>query len=315
MKIVIPGGSGQVGQVLARHFSAAGHEVVILSRRSSSTAGWKTVAWDGKSLGPWRSEFEGAEVVINLAGRSVNCRYGMKNREEMMSSRIDSVRVVGEAIGSAIAPPRVWLQASTATIYRHRFDAPNDDLTGELGGDESGASETWNFSISIAKSWEKAFDEATTPRTRKVAMRSAITMSPDKCGAFDVLSTLVRRGLGGAAGDGRQFVSWIHEADFCRSVQFLIEREELSGPVNLASPNPLPNREFMAALREACGVRFGLSAPAWLLEVGAFFMQTETELILKSRRVTPTRLLQAGFQFEHPDWPEAAKDLVRRFPK
>jgi uncharacterized protein (TIGR01777 family) len=314
MKIVIPGGSGQVGQVLARYFSSAGDEVVVLSRRASSGTAWRTVAWDGKTLGPWCSEFEGADAVINLAGRSVNCRYGPENRREMVASRIDSARVVGEAIGAAAVAPRVWLQASTATIYRHRFDAPNDDLTGELGGDEPGAPETWNFSISIAKAWEKVLDEAVTPKTRKVAMRSAITMSPDKGGAFDVLSTLVRRGLGGAAGDGRQFVSWIHDADFCRSVRFLIEREDLSGPVNLASPNPLPNREFMAALRSAWGVRIGLSAPAWLLEVGAFFMQTETELILKSRRVVPTRLLQAGFKFDHADWPEAARDLVRRFP-
>lgn len=313
MKIVIPGGSGQVGQVLARYFSAAGDDVAVLSRQAGPEGAWRTVAWDGKTLGPWRSELEGADAIINLAGRSVNCRYGPENRREMMASRIDSTRVVGEAIGAAKVPPRVWLQASTATIYRHRLDAPNDDLTGELGGDEPGAPETWNFSISIAKAWEKALDEAATPKTRKVAMRSAITMSPDRGGAFDVLSTLVRRGLGGAAGDGRQFVSWIHDADFCRSVRFLIEREDLSGPINLASPNPLPNREFMAALRSAWGVRFGLSAPAWLLEVGAFFMQTETELILKSRRVVPTRLLQAGFEFEHPEWPEAARELVRRF--
>lgn len=229
-----------------------------------------------------------------------------------MSSRIDSTVVIGRAIGSAAVPPRVWLQASTATIYRHRYDAPNDELTGELGGNEPGAPETWNFSISIAKAWEKALDEAVTPNTRKVAMRSAITMSPDKDGAFDVLSTLARRGLGGPAGDGRQFVSWIHEVDFCRSVRFLIEREELSGPVNLASPNPLPNREFMSALRGAWGVRLALPAPAWLLEVGTFFMQTETELVLKSRYVVPTRLLQAGFVFEHPEWREAAHDLVHR---
>jgi NAD dependent epimerase/dehydratase family enzyme len=180
-----------------------------------------------------------------------------------------------------------------------------------LGGNEPGAPETWNFSIEVAKAWEKAFYAAETPRTRKVAIRSAMTMTPDRGGVFDVLSTLVRRGLGGAQGPGTQYVSWIHEADFCRAIDFLIARDDFSGVVNVASPNPLPNREFLRALRDAWGVRAGLPLSNWMIELGAIFMRTESELILKSRRVIPGRLMEAGFSFQFPKWPEAARDLVR----
>jgi uncharacterized protein (TIGR01777 family) len=191
-----------------------------------------------------------------------------------------------------------------------------DEATGELGGNElvgqtRRAPDTWNFSIGVAKDWEAAFFEAYTPRTRKVAMRSAITLSPNADNAFGWLSNLVRMGLGGTQGNGRQFVSWVHEADFARAVEFLIEHEELEGRVNIAAPNPLPNREFMAVLRDAWDRPNGLPAPALLIEIGAFFLRTESELVLKSRRVVPMRLLDAGFRFEFPEWPEAAEDLVR----
>ena len=254
----------------------------------------------------------GADVVINLAGRSVNCRYHARNRAAILSSRVDSTRVLGEAIRNCDRPPRVWLQASTATIYAHRYDAPNDEITGLLGGHEPDAPDTWRFSIDVAQAWERACTEIETPQTRKILLRSAMTMSRDRGGVFDVLLALVRKGLGGTNGDGRQFVSWIHETDFVRAVQFLIDRDDLSGPVNLAAPNPLPNREFMAALRQAAGVRIGLPATRWMLEIGAFFLRTETELILKSRRVVPTRLIQAGFRFQFPDWPNAAQALCQR---
>ncbi len=310
MKIVVPGGSGQVGTILARHFHSRGNEVVVLSRGEASHP-WRTVAWDAKTVGDWAREVDGADVVINLAGRTVNCRYHAGNRAQMMDSRVDSTRAVGQAIGRASRAPRVWLQASTATIYAHRHDAPNDEATGILGGDEPGAPDTWRFSIEVARAWERTLDEAVTPRTRKVAMRSAMTMSPDKGGIFDVLLGLVRRGLGGRAGDGRQYVSWVHEADFIRAAEWLIEHETLSGPVNIASPNPLPYNDFMRALREAAGVRIGLPATRWMLEVGALFMRTETELVLKSRRVVPGRLLDSGFSFRFPVWPEAARDLAR----
>lgn len=313
MKIIIPGGSGQIGQLLARHFVNAGHEVTVLSRSSMADRPWTTVRWDGKTLGDWTAEIDGADVVINLAGRSVNCRYNVENRRQMMDSRVNSTRVVGNAIASASSPPKVWLQASTATIYAHRFDAPNDDETGIIGGSEPFAPDTWRFSIEVAKAWERAANDIETPRTRKVLMRSAMTMSPDRSGIFDVMYGLVRKGLGGTAGSGEQYISWIHDSDFIRSVYWLIERDDLSGPINLASPNPLPNREFMRIFREVSGTRLGLPAMEWQLAIGAFFMRTETELILKSRRVVPKRLIDSGFEFEFPEWRDAARDLCQRW--
>jgi uncharacterized protein (TIGR01777 family) len=267
------------------------------------------VAWDGATVAGWAREVDGCDVVINLAGRSVNCRYTEANRREMLESRVASTRAVGAAIAQATRPPSVWLQASTATIYAHRYDAPNDEVTGIVGGDELSAPDSWRFSIEVARAWERALDAAATPRTRKVALRSAMTMSPDRGGIFDTLLGLVRRGLGGVAGDGRQFISWIHHADFVRAVRWLIDHEELNGVVNVSAPNPLPNREFMRLLREAAGVPIGLPASRLMLEIGAVFMRTETELILKSRRVVPARLLESGFAFSFPDWHDAAIDL------
>jgi uncharacterized protein (TIGR01777 family) len=311
MKIVIPGGSGQVGTILARAFHRDGQDVVVFSRQRRSRP-WRIVEWDGASHGSWAREIDGADVVINLAGRSVNCRYHAANRREILESRIASTRVVGEAIGCASRPPRVWLQASTATIYAHRYDQPNDERSGMLGGAEPGAPATWRFSIDVARAWERAFDETVTPATRKVLLRSAMTMSPDRGGVFDALLGLVRRGLGGAAGTGRQFISWIHCEDFVAAVRWLIERRDIEGAVNLASPQPLPNAEFMRVLRDAYGVPFGLPVSEWMLEVGAMVMRTETELILKSRRVVPQRLLEHGFTFRFPSWRDAAADLCGR---
>lgn len=310
-RVVIAGGSGQVGAVLARAMSAQGDDVTILSR-GNANGPWRTLLWDGRTAGAWSKAVDGADVVINLAGRNVNCRYHEANRRAIMDSRVDSTRAIGNAIGTAANPPRVWLQASTATIYAHRFDAPNDEVSGIIGGAEPGAPEKWAFSITVAKAWEETCVRAATPGTRKVLMRSAMVMSPDCGGIFDTLLTLVRRGLGGVSGNGRQYVSWVHERDFAHAVQWLIAHDELSGAVNIASPNPLPNAEFMSDLRQAAGVRFGMPAPAPLLEIGAALMGTETELLLKSRRVVPRRLLEDGFSFEFPRWREAAVDLVQR---
>jgi uncharacterized protein (TIGR01777 family) len=310
MKVVIAGGSGQVGTVLARAFHADGHDVVALSRRPGMQP-WRVVNWDGSTLGDWRSEIDGCDVVINLAGRSVNCRYSAKHRREILESRVLSTRAVGQAIGEARRPPRVWLQASTATIYAHRYDKPNDEHSGILGGDEPGAPGTWRFSIDVARAWERTFDEAVTDNTRKVALRSAMTMSPDAGGIFDTLLKLVRRGLGGSAGDGRQYVSWIHYEDFIAAVRWLIARDDIHGVVNVAAPNPLPNAEFMRLLREACGMPFGLPATRWMLEIGAVVLRTETELILKSRRVVPARLMEHGFTFAYQYWAQAERFLCR----
>ena len=312
MKILLPGGTGQVGTILARAFHADHHEVVVLSR-TPQRAPWRVVAWDAESLGAWTRELDGADVVVNLAGRSVNCRYTVENRRAIKDSRVNSTRVVGEAIAGAARPPRLWLQMSTATIYAHRYDAPNDETTGVIGGAEPGAPDTWRFSIDVATSWERALGQAATPRTRKVALRAAVVMSPDRGGVFDLLLRLVRFGLGGQAGDGRQYVSWIHDRDFVRAVYWLIDHDKLDGAVNLAAPHPLPNADFMRALREAWDIRLGLPASAWMLEVGTWLLRSETELVLKSRRVVPGRLAQHGFAFDFPTWPEAARDLCRRW--
>lgn len=310
MKIVVPGGTGQIGRLLARHLTHAGHEIIVLGRHPAEGP-WRFVPWDGRNPGDWTRELEGADAVIQLAGRSVNCRYNARNRAEILDSRVDSTRAVGRALHQVQRPPRVWLQASTATLYAHRYDAPNDEATGIIGGDEPGAPDTWNFSIRVAKAWEQAATESAPPHVRLVLLRSAMTMSPDPGGVFDVLLKLARRGLGGTNGDGRQYVSWIHEHDFCRAIDLLLAND-WTGPVNLCAPNPLPNAEFMRALRTAAGVRIGLPATRWMLEIGAWFLRTETELILKSRRVIPGRLLAAGFRFDFPDWPAAAADLVRQ---
>ena len=311
MKIVIPGGSGHLGTLLARSFHQASHDVVVLSR-APAVSRWRTVRWDGENLGEWVQEFEGADAIINLAGQSVNCRYTQENRRTITDSRVKSTNIVGKAIAQAWNPPRVWLQASTATIYAHTFGAPHDEATGIIGGGEPNAPDTWRFSIDVATSWERAMRESATPNTRRVAMRSAIVMHPTPGSPLDILLRLVRFGLGGQAGAGRQYMSWIHERDFVDAVMWLIEHETLEGPVNIASPNPLTNAEFMRVLRSACGVSFGLPAAEWMLELGAFIMGSETELILKSRRVVPAKLLKSGFTFAFPNWPDAARDLCKK---
>ena len=310
MKVVIPGGSGHVGAVLTRALLQEGHDVVVISR-GRNPARARTVSWDGETLGPWAREIDGCDVVVNLAGRSVNCRYSARHRTEILESRVRSTRIVGDAIARASRPPRLWLQASTATIYAHRYDAPNDETTGIIGNDPTEPG-SWKFSIDVARAWEAALSDAITPATRKVALRSAMTMSPDHGGIFDTLRGLASAGLGGAAGDGRQFVSWVHEVDFMRAIKWIVDRDHISGAINVASPNPLPNREFMGTLREACRIPIGLPASRWMLEVGAVFLRTETELILKSRRVVPGRLIRDGFVFHYPLWADAARELCQR---
>lgn len=313
MKIVIPGGTGQVGGILRRAFADAGQEVVVLSRRPEQLeAGVRHVVWDGRTLGAWADEIDGADVVVNLAGRSVSCRYTDANLAQMMDSRVDSTRVVGEAIAKAERPPHTWLQMSTATIYAHRYDAANDEAAGIIGGAEPDVPGYWEFSVRIAKNWEAAQAEADTPGTRKVALRAAMVMSPDRGGVFDVMLRMVRLQLGGAVAGGRQYVSWIHDQDFVRATEFLIAHDDLDGPVNLAAPGPQPHRDFMRTLRRASGTRVGLPATAGMAKLGAVALRTDAELLLKSRRVVPGRLLEAGFAFDYPTWETAAADLVSR---
>jgi uncharacterized protein (TIGR01777 family) len=304
-KVVIAGGSGFLGTTLARAFHENGIEVVVLSRHPKLCP-WRVVEWDGHSLDVWACEINGADVVINLAGRNVNCRYNERNRQEILRSRIDSTRVIRKAIAIAANPPKLWLQMSTATIYAHRTDAANDEFTGIIGDNER---EEWRFSVDVATQWEAAVNSAAVPRTRRVILRTAMVMGPQPDSPFATLRNLVRLGLGGRAASGKQYMSWIHHRDFVRAIEFLIAHDDISGIVNLAAPEPLPNAEFMRAIRQACGARIGLPAAPWMLTAGAWALRSETELILKSRRVVPARLLARGFEFTFPTWLEAARDL------
>jgi uncharacterized protein (TIGR01777 family) len=320
LRIVLPGGSGEVGQMLARHFQEHGHHVTVLTRGPYS-APWQTVHWDGETTGPWTEYLEGADLCINLAGRSVNCRYTLANRRTIYQSRIRSTQLIGGVIAGLVNPPKLWINASAATLYKcavdaNRIDLPLDESSAVEEETVTGA-EPWSkrggFTARVVRDWEGAFFAAPTPRTRKIALRSAAVLSPTPGSAFGVLSNLVRASFGGTQGNGRQFVSWIHEADYARAVDFILAHEELVGPINFAAPNPLPNREFMAALRYAWDVPNGLPAPALAIRLGAIFLRTEPELVLQSCRAIPGRLLDAGFQFQFPDWAEAAEDLVRRW--
>ena len=251
MRIVLAGGTGQVGHVLKREF--ARDEVVVIARSEG-------LRWDGRTLGDWVQALEGADALINLAGRSVDCRYTPANRRAIMRSRLESTWVLRDAIRACAVPPRVWLQSSTATIYADNY-GPAWDESGELGGDEQGVPDTWRFSIDVAKRWEEAAADA---GVRTVLMRTAMVMSPDRGGVFDTLYGLSRRGLGGPAAGGRQYVSWIHDQDFARAVRLLIEDESLAGPVNLSSPNPLPYGDFMRVLRDgASGFRRRVGCSRW----------------------------------------------------
>lgn len=309
-KLVLAGGSGFLGTIVAEWFVERGWDVVILTRRPRDRCeAIREAAWDGRTQGAWCAELEGADAVVNLAGRSVDCRYGPRNRRAIMDSRIESTRVLGEAIANCRQPPRVWLNSSTATIYKHSHDRPMDEARGEIEATQEAHDA---FSIEVATAWEKTFAAAPTPATRKLALRIAMVLSPRAGTVFRILRRLARCGVGGAMGDGRQFMSWIHEIDFCRAVEWLIGRDDVSGAVNVAAPNPLPNREVMRLIRRRCGLPFGLPIPRPLLEIGAFVLRTETELVLKSRRVVPGRLTEQGFAFEFPNLKDAVDELERR---
>ena len=296
-KLVLVGGNGFLGRHLRQHFQILGYEAVSISRTGASD-----VRWDARTLGPWAAELEGADLLVNLAGRSVDCRYTAANRHEILASRTESTRALGVAVAACIRPPRVWLNSSTATIYADtRGEAPANTEAAGLVGE--------GFSVEIARAWEAAFEACPAPGTRKVALRTSIVLGPDG-GAFPVMARLARFGLWTPQGAGQQWISWLHIADFCRAVEFLAQADGLSGPVNLCAPHPLQNREFNALLAHKLHPPLRLPQPRWLLEIGAFVLRTETELILKSRKVYPERLLAAGFQFKYERCEAAVADLL-----
>ena len=306
-KLILAGGSGFLGGELAEHFSARGWEVVVLTRSPKSrTNSAREVAWDAATIGDWSRELEGATAVVNLTGRSVDCRYTAKNRREIMDSRVNSTRVVGQAIALCKTPPRVWLNSSTATLYQHTFGKPHDESSCEM---DSATDAKDAFSVEVAQAWERTLVEAKTHKTRKVALRTSMVLGLGRNSVFPVLRRLTNLGLGGRQGCGKQFVSWIHVEDFCRAIEWIITHEDLSGPINQCAPNPLPNADMMKSFREVCRMRISLPATEWMLEIGAFFLRTETELIFKSRRVVPGKLLASGFQFRFPTFREAIQNL------
>jgi uncharacterized protein (TIGR01777 family) len=322
-KIILAGGSGFLGGELAKHFAALGWEVVVLTRHPKPRSDQaREFAWDAKSLGGWARELEDATAVVNLTGRSVDCRYNAENRRDIMESRVNSTRVVGAAIAQCKLPPRVWLNSSTATVYQHTFGKPHDESSQEM---DSATDAKDAFSVEVAQAWERELFEAKLPltptgspsngareKTRRVALRTSMVLGLGRNSVFPVLRRLTKFGLGGRQGSGKQFVSWIHVEDFCRAVEWIIAHDDLAGPINQCAPHPLPNAEMMRCFRDVCRMPIGLPAWEWTLEIGAFFMRTETELILKSRRVVPGRLLASGFAFQFPTFQEAIADLEEK---
>ncbi len=300
-KIILAGGSGYIGSVLAEHFGDKAESIVIFTRGAAWQKGnVQAVHWDGATRGDWQEHLENADLLVNLTGKNVNCRYTEENRREILKSRLDATEVLGKAVAAAVNPPRVWIQFTSATIYRHAEDFAMDEIAGETG---------YGFSVDVCRKWEKAFWAQPTPRTRKVALRTSIVLGR-RDGAFPRLLNLVRLGMGGRQGNGRQYVSWIHESDVAGIVEWVTGNESITGVYNCTAPGPVPNSQLMQTIREAYGVPAGLPAPTWLLEIGAGLIGTETELILKSRWVVPAKLLQAGYLFRFPQLAPAVHDLI-----
>ncbi|KAF2513428.1 TIGR01777 family oxidoreductase [Flavobacterium foetidum] len=299
-KLIIAAGTGFLGQVLVNHFKNKFDEIVILTRGKSQTIdGIKYVNWNARTFSGWEKELENASVLINLTGKSVDCRYTKKNKQEILWSRIESTKILNKAVLNCQNPPKHWLNSSTATIYRFSLDKQMDELDGEIGND---------FSINVALSWEKAFFKTETPQTLKTALRTSIVLGKNG-GAFIPLKNLAKFGFGGPQGNGNQFVSWIHEEDFARAVEFIIENK-MDGKINIVAPEPVRNASFMQQLRKAIGSKFGIPLSKTLLEIGSFFIRTETELVLKSRNVIPKRLLEKGFRFKFAEIDDAFRDLI-----
>ncbi|MEC7401802.1 MAG: TIGR01777 family oxidoreductase [Verrucomicrobiota bacterium] len=295
-KIVLAGGSGFLGQTLSNHLEESGKEVVILGRSGQSAArgiSGRFVEWDAKSLGSWQEELEEAEALFNLCGRSVDCRYDERNKRLILKSRVDSTRILGEAVQACSRPPKVWLNASTATLYQdRRGDLPPHD--------ENSVANAVGFSEEVGRAWEEAFFASARDGVRQVAMRISIVLG-NGGGAFPVMRRLTRLGLGGAQGPGSQWMSWLHIEDWVGIARFLMETESVVGPVNLAAPNPVTNSSFMRAMRKRFApFGLGLPAPTPLIHLGAVFLRTEPELVLKSRKVRSKVLDEQGYSFVAP---------------
>lgn len=300
-KLILAGGTGFLGEALIRHFNNV-KEIVVLTRGAARKINQvRYVQWDGATLGEWVTELENADALINLTGKSVDCRYTEKNKQEIISSRVNATRILAKAVNLCEHPPTVWLNAASATIYRAAEDRAMDEYNGEIGS---------GFSVEVCKSWEAAFTREQTPRTRKVILRISMILG-NGGGVIPVLRKLTKWGLGGTMGNGKQYISWMHEQDFVNAVEWLIRNEKAEGAYNMAAPDPLPNKEFMKCMRRLLQRSIGLPAKAWMLEIGAVFLRTETELVLKSRRVVPARLLKEGFVFEYPVTEAALKSLLQ----
>lgn len=301
-KVILAGGSGYIGSVLINFYSQRVDEVVVLTRGTPLlNANVRFVHWNGKDVDSWWKELEDADLLVNLTGKNVNCRYNQQNKDEILNSRIDATAALGKAVSQLTTPPRVWIQSASATIYRHAEDRPMDEETGEIGD---------GFSVEVCKAWEKSFWEQKAPHTRKVLLRIGIVLGKSDS-ALPRLLALTRLRLGGRQGSGRQFMSWIHEGDVASVIDWVYTHEEITGTFNCTAPQPLPNDDFMRTLREVCKVPFGIPTPDWLLKAGAVIIGTETELILKSRWVVPTKLVEAGYVFQFPDLRSALQDILR----
>jgi len=301
-KIVLAGGNGYLGTVLANYYKDKAEEIVILSRHEKQADGnIRTVTWDGKTTGKWTSELVNADMLVNLCGKNVNCRYTEKNKAEIFASRLQPTELLGQVIHDLFEPPKLWINLASATIYRHAEDRPQDEETGEIGT---------GFSVDVCNTWEAAFNKYETPKTRKVALRMGIVLGRSDS-VFPRLLNLVRLGMGGMQGNGEQYVSWVHELDAARSTEWLMDNPELNGVFNCTAPIPIKNAALMHAIRKTYGVPIGLPAPKWLLEIGSIVIGTETELILKSRWVLPKRLLDSGFKFDYETADAAVKDILK----
>ena len=292
-KIVLAGGTGFIGKYLAEKFKGLGYKVIIISRNNTH------IQWDNKN--EVESALNGAEILINLAGKSVNCRYNQKNEDEILRSRTGTTKILGEAILNCENPPALWINSSTATIYRHAMDKPMIETDGEIGT---------GFSVDVATNWEKSFFDFQLPNTRQIALRMAIILG-EGGGVMEPFVNLVRFGLGGKQGSGKQMFSWLHIEDLFNIILFLQKEKELSGVFNCSAPNPIDNATLMSSLRKTMKVNIGLPSPKWILKMGAVLIGTETELILKSRWVIPDRLTKVGYQFKFPFIDGALENILK----